>query len=598
MQQLIIVESPVKAKKIQQFVGNDYIVLSSSGHICDLAKGGQYGIGIDIKNEFKTRYLLMEDKVNILNNIINAAEKCDAILLGMDKDREGESIAMHLQRYLSSTNKPIKRIKFGEITKNSIIKAIEEKQDIDVNMCNAQETRRILDRIVGFMVSPYLIKYYGQNLSAGRVQSVAVRMIMDREKEIEKFKPEEFWNIFVKFKNNRDEKFIAKYQGRPKNKEQANTIVDKIKKNKDFFVLTAKSQKKKEQPPPPLTTASLQQYMARKYSFEPERTMTVAQNLYENGFCSYIRTDSTRISDEAIQSVREWIKENNFDLPKKPNIYKTNDTAQDAHECIRPTNIKTLPDSTILTDDEKNVYTAIWQHFVACQMSPAIWNTLNIVIASTNDTTTFSTTGKALEYKGYLDIFGNIDPGKIEIPNLNKNDVVISFDTKTEQKFTQPPPRFNDATILKELEEKQIGRPATYAEIIKKITNRNYVEKNGSTTYKPTELGKKITDILINNFSFMDYDFTSNLELSLDKISSGKISKNSVLYDFFDKFNTELLKSYSTKSENNFICRKCKNSMLEYNGKFGKYFLCINVLCKNTEKFDFFNTNSVETRSC
>lgn len=585
---LIIVESPSKAKKIQEYVGDDYVVLASFGHICDLAKGGKFGIGVDTNNNFKPHYLLMKDKIETLNNIINAADKSELILLAADPDREGEAIAYHLYKYLLSTNKPIKRIKFGEITKNTVLKSIKNMQDIDLNLVKSQEARRILDRIVGFLVSPYLINHYGPNLSAGRVQSVAVRMITDREKEIESFKPDEFWNIFAKFKKQDGCEFLTKFNGRPKIKTEVDNIINNIKKQDEFYVSSIAKQDKKEKPPPPLTTAALQQYMAKEYSFEPDRTMKAAQNLYENGFCTYIRTDSTRSSEDSIESVREWLINNKFDIPKKHNKYETKSSAQDAHECIRPTSMKNDLNNSILSGDDKNVYKAIWEHFIASQMNHAIWNTLNVLVhARADKKIAFNVSGKALSYKGYLEIFGPVDPGKIEIPNMVEGEILnlVNNSIKSEQKFTKPLPRFNDASILKELENRQIGRPATYAEIIKKISNRNYVEKSGNT-YRPTDLGKKITNILVNLFKFMEYDYTSNLEKQLDDIADGRIDSINMLNSFFIPFKSKLDEAY--KNMGGSTCDKCGGQMItRINSKDKTKFISCNMYprCRNSKPF-------------
>jgi DNA topoisomerase-1 len=595
MRTLIIVESPAKAATIQKYVGKDYIVEATLGHVVDLGKGGNKGIGIDVNNNFKPYYVILKDKVALLDNLIQEAEKSDEILIATDPDREGEAMAFHLQNRLETTRKPISRVEFREISKAGVHAGIANRRAVNINLFRSQEARRILDRIVGFMVSPYLINYYGPHLSAGRVQSVAVRIIADREKEIETFNPEEFWNVFGKFKNQANEEFTAKYQGlspygRPCDKERTDIIVNLLKKQEEFYVSAVTRQKKKEKPCPPMTTAALQQYMAKKYSFEPDRTMKAAQNLYENGFCTYIRTDSTRISNEALKPVRDWIMEHSFEIPKKPNMYATKDSAQDAHECIRPTNVKTHPDESILSGDEKEVYRVIWQHFIACQMNPAIWNTLSVNIrARMNTKLTFVVSGKALDYKGYLEIFGPVDPGKIDIPNLTEGDILrLSGDDaiKTEQKFTQPPPRFNDASIIKELEGRQIGRPATYAEIIKKISNRHYVEKSGST-YRPTDLGKKITNILVELFPFMEYEYTANMEKQLDEIAVGNINSISMLKEFFVPFKEKLDLAY--KNSGGIICDKCGSPMIvRTNSKDQTKFVACSSFpkCRNTKPFE------------
>lgn len=560
---LVIVESPTKAKKIESVLGSEYKAMASYGHICDLAKGGKFGIGIDVKNNFKPKYVLMDDKVDVLQSIINEAEKADEIIILRDEDKEGCAIAYHIKRYLQSSNKPIRIGTLHEITEKGIRDALKSLEpEIDMNLFHSQEARRILDRIVGFMVSPYLMANYGNNLSAGRVQSVAVRMISDREKEIEIFKPEEFWSIFVKFKNANDENFAAKFQGRPTNKQSADAITTLIKNEQEFLVHSVKRQTKKENPPPPMTTAALQQFMAKKHSFDPDRTMKSAQSLYENGFCTYIRTDSTRISDEAIKPVRELIVKLGFSVPKKPNKYEAKATAQDAHECIRPTNVNGYSaDMNILVGDEKLVYDVIWKHFLASQMNQAVWNTLQVVIqARLNKKLAFVASGKALESPGYLEIFAAIDKGKIEIPNLVVGDILSVVDMKSEQKFTQPPPRYNDASILKELENKQIGRPSTWAEIIKKIDARNYVEKNGNT-YKITELGRKITDILASSFDFLDYDYSSDLEKKLDNIADGSVKELDMLNEFFVPFKEKLDLAYMSAGA--IECDRCKSPMIK-----------------------------------
>jgi len=586
---LIIVESPKKAAAIQKYVGEDYKVEATMGHVVDLGKGGSKGIGIDVNNNFKPYYVILKDKIALLDNIIQEAEKSDEILIATDPDREGEAMAFHLQNRLETTRKPISRVEFREMTKTGIMAGIAARRPVNMNLFHSQEARRILDRIVGFMVSPYLINHYGPNLSAGRVQSVAVRMISDREKEIEDFVPDEFWNIFAKFKTPNQEEFAAKFSQKPTNKNAADTMITLLKRQ-EFYVSAVANQRKKEKPCPPMTTAALQQYMSRKFSFEPDLTMKVAQNLYENGFVTYIRTDSTRVSDEALGPVRDWIVGHNFELPKVANTYEVKSTAQDAHECIRPTNVKTNPDDCILAGDDKEVYKAIWQHFIGSQMNPAIWNTMHVTIrCRAIPKLTFTVSGKALDYKGYLEIFGPVDPGRIDIPALTEQDLLTLAGEdamRAEQKFTQHPPRFNDASILKELEDRQIGRPATYAEIIKKISNRHYVEKTGST-YRPTDLGKKITGILVNNFSFLGFDFTANLEILLDKIASGEVSRDIILKDFFTIFNSELMKVY--KENMKFQCRKCGNPMFDSNGKFGKFYSCVNPICKNTENYDYYS---------
>lgn len=597
---LIIVESPSKIKTIQKYVGDEYKVVASVGHIMDLAKGGKYGIGVDVNNNFKTSYVMNKDKLSIIDDLILDSSKSTEILLMTDPDREGERISYDLSQLLKSTGKPMFRAEFNEITHSGIEAGLRNKHDIDINMVRSQEARRILDRIVGFMASPFLINFYGSNLSAGRVQSVCVRMVVDRENEISNFIPDEYWNVHVKFSDQSGNSFVAKLDKRLSSKDETDKVIAAITKSNDFFVSAVKRQSKKEKPLPPLTTASLQRYMARKHSFEPERTMKSAQTLYESGYCTYIRTDATRISEDAIKSVRKWIRDNNFDLPAKSNEYKEKENAQNAHECIRPTNVSSLATSGFLTGDDKLVYEAIWKHFVASQMNSAIWDTLSISISSkSNNKLTFKVSGKALSYKGYLEIFGDTNLGKIDIPNLQKGDLIVwdGKSLKSEQKFTQPPPRYNNDALLKELEDKQIGRPATYADIIAKITNRAYVEKVGAT-YRPTDLGKKITGILIDLFQFMDYNYSAEMEKQLDEIAAGNLIHTDMLKQFFIPFRDRLNEAYIKNGSK--ICEKCKSHMVNRKSKDGKSFLGCSAYprCRNVINLVDIDRVDTQTHAC
>jgi DNA topoisomerase-1 len=579
---LVIVESPNKIKTLQKYFGKDYTILASYGHIADLSK--KNGMGIDFDNNFKPKYVLLDDKVKVLQEILDAAAKSDQIFLASDKDREGEAISYHLSRYLLELKKPISRLDITEITKKGVDKALKNPRDINLSVFKSQESRRILDRIVGFMVSPFLINFFGPHLSAGRVQSVACRMVADREKEIESFKPEEFWNIKTNFIKD-GMSFSSKYDGKLKNKSEVDNVINIINKSSQFFVKTVDSSEKNEYPPKPLITSKLQQIMAKKYSFDAERTMKAAQSLYEVGYCTYIRTDSVRISDDAINEAKEYLDKNNLATPLKNKKYSASKDSQDAHECIRPTDLNVHPDKSNLLKDERLVYKTIWQYFIASQMCPAIWDTLEVKITpDNNNKIIFKSSGKSLKYKGFLEIFNFSDESKIEIPSLKKSDE-LKIDDKTlltEQKFTQPAARYNDASLLKELENKQIGRPATYAEILKKIADRKYVEKKGNTYYI-TELGSKINKILINLFSFLEYNYTANLEKELDDIESGKLDQLTMLKKFFDAFSVQLKDAYIKYGCK--ICGKCGGPMIERtNSKTEqKFFACINYpKCWNT----------------
>lgn len=584
---LIIVESPAKGKKIQSYLGKDYIVLSSKGHITELAKGGRFGIGVDIANNFKPHYVLMDDKVATLNQLINAAKTVDQIYIASDPDREGEAIAWHLAQRLDGVDKPIKRMTFGEITKKEIIKAVNNVREIDMNLFHAQEARRILDRIVGFTASPFLMNFFGPKLSAGRVQSVVTKMVIDREREIETFVPEDFWTIQVSLSKDNKDGFLTKYSQRIIDADVA-TEMKKRLSSEEYIVSEVCADEEKRGPVSPLVTATLQRTMSRLHGFASDRTMKAAQSLYELGYCSYIRTDSVRVSDEALKEVRDWLTENKFDIPKKPNVYKNKDAVQDAHECIRPSDLSLPPDNTeIVSMDEKLVYGEIWKHFVASQMIPAVYNTLRVTAHVKGDKRAeVKASGKALKSKGYLEILGFNDDSKIEIPNLQEGDVVCLFGknpVKMEKKQTQPPPRYSEDKLIKELEAKNIGRPATYADLLGKICTRNYVEKKGNV-FHATDLGKKITDVLSEYFTFMGYDYTANMEQLLDEISQGKVNHIDMLKKFYPEFKSELDRAYLNHGGT--LCDKCNSPMALRSAKIsGEKFLACSAYpkCKNTK---------------
>lgn len=582
---LVIVESPAKAKTIEKYLGNDYKVLASYGHITELAKGGDKGIGINVLNKFKPFYKIMPDKVSVMDEILKLSDLSDHIFLANDYDREGESIAYQILKRLDGINKPIKRVVFQEITKDAIEKAILNAKEVDYNEAMAAEARRILDRIVGFQVSPFLINFFGAGLSAGRVQSVAVRLIADREEQINKFKPEEYWNLFI---NAKKDNFTikCKYQGKLKDKNQTDLV--KVDLLKDKFIVEKLSLKdRKENPPDPLITVELQKIMVRKHSLEPDETMKLVQSLYESGLCTYIRTDSTRVSEPAAQQVMEYLEKNKLPMAKSVNLYKPDAAAQDAHECIRPTDVNNHPDKITLMADEKLVYRVIWERFVASQMAPAIWSTAEMKIKSSSGHK-FKISGKTLKQKGYLELLGIDDNSKIDFPFLNEGDE-LSLSEKnpviTEQKFTQPPARFGPDSLLKELEGKGIGRPSTYAEIIKKISARNYVERKGHSYYI-TETGKKINDFLVKNFNFLDYKYTSMMEKQLDDIASGKLDRTEMLKEFFEKFQKELNKIYLEVGGK--VCEKCKGPMILKMKNESKFHACTNFpFCKNIQQVNF-----------
>lgn len=433
MKTLVIVESPAKANSIQKYLGKDYVVMASVGHIADLAKGGRFGLGIDVENDFKPHYVLMEDKIAIVDDLLNAAKKVDRILIASDPDREGEAIAWHLSQRLADVGKPIKRVVFAEIKKSVIQKAIQNPRDVDLNLFHSQEARRLLDRLVGFMASPFLMNCIGPRLSAGRVQSVVTRMVIDREREIEVFVPEEFWTIQVSLTKDGQQGFMTKYSGRPVDAINAEAMRAKLAApGAQYIVSEVNSDPESKYPQAPLVTSTLQRIMSKEHGMAADQTMKAAQGLYEAGYCTYIRTDSVRVGDEALAEVRQWLTDNKYQLPKKALAYKNKDAAQDAHECIRPSDLSLLPGSNyaIIDPNEKLVYETIWKHFVASQMLPAIYDTLRITAHVKGDKSVeVKASGKALQSKGFLEILGVSDESKIEIPSgLILGDVLLPLE--------------------------------------------------------------------------------------------------------------------------------------------------------------------------
>lgn len=588
MKTLVIVESPAKGQKIQEYLGKDYIVMASKGHITDLAKGGKHGLGVDIDNNFKPRYVLSDDRIDTVNALLAAAKKVDQILVASDPDREGEAIAWHLADRLADTGKPIKRMVFNKIKKDAILKALKEVRDIDENLFHSQEARRILDRLVGFMASPFLMNFFGPKLSAGRVQSVVTRMVIDREREIENFLPEDYWTIQTQLTNDKKESFVAKFITRLDNVQDANSAKSALNKP-DYLISDVVSDEEKRAPQAPLVTSSLQRFMSKQHSFGADRTMKAAQALYESGYVSYIRTDSVRVGDDDVNTVRQWLTDNGYPLPKKANTYKNKDAAQDAHECIHPTDLTLLPNQNyaIIDPDEKMVYEAVWNHFVASQMTPAVYDTLTVTAHPVGDPKSkVRASGKALKDEGYLKISGFADDSKIEIPNLTVGEIVHLVGKnalKMEKKSTQPPPRFSEDKLIKELENRRIGRPATYADLLSKITSRLYVEKKGNV-YHATDLGKKITDELTRYFTFMDYNYTAKMESQLDEIESGKVNHVDMLKKFYPGFKSELDKAYVDHGSQ--MCNLCGSPMAIRTAKSdGSKFMACSAFpkCRNTK---------------
>ena len=513
---LIIVESPAKANTIKKFLGGNTKVMASMGHIRDLPKSK---LGIDVQNNFEPEYINIRGKGDLIKDLKKNAKNSKKVYLATDPDREGEAIAWHLSNILNPENKNITRVTFNEITKNAVQKAIKEPRDIDINLVDAQQARRVLDRIVGYKISPVLWKKVRRGLSAGRVQSVAVELIVDREEEIEKFIPQEYWNIYVKLLDEKSKKiFEAKFYGKDgkkqeiHNKEEADEILEAIK-NAKYIVEDVKKGEKKRTPAPPFTTSTMQQEASRKIGFTLKKTMSIAQGLYEGvkipekgtiGLITYMRTDSTRISEEARASAKTHIIETYGENYYENRYYKTNKDAQDAHEGIRPTYAELEPDKIkdSLTKDQYKLYKLIYNRFMASQMSSAIYDTMAVTIEANKYT--FKANGQNLKFKGFMTLYVEGTDEKEEeegmIPDLTVNQEVKKEKIEPKQSFTEPPPRYTEASLVKTLEEKGIGRPSTYSPTITTILERRYIEKEQKQLI-PTELGKVVNKLLKENFA-------------------------------------------------------------------------------------------------
>ena len=622
---LLIVESPTKAKTINQYLGKDFIVKATLGHIKDLPKTK---LGVDIDNNFEAQYHVLKGKGKIIRELKKLAKKADKIFLAPDPDREGEAIAYHIYEELSKVAKKkdnIKRAIFTEITKEGIKKAIKNPGEIDLNKVEAQKARRILDRLVGYLISPILWKSVRSGLSAGRVQSVAVRLICERENEIRNFKPQEYWNITGVFKTSNEEIFKAKLfkiNGKEpdiKNEKEAEKIKSEIEKLS--YKITKVTRKiRRRNPPAPFITSTLQQEAAKRLKFSAKKTMQIAQQLYEGininkdgmvGLITYMRTDSTRIADSAVRAVRNFIKEKygeNY-LPSKPRIYSAKKTAQDAHEAIRPT----YPDrytpeyvAKYLTKDQLALYTLIFNRFVACQMKPAEY--YQTVIDIEKDKYHFRATGSILKFDGYLKVWKSIEEdSELEekeneniLPDVKENEPVELTEVKKTQHFTKPPARYTEASLIKTLEELGIGRPSTYATIVSTIQERKYVKKE-KNAFVPLPLGSLINRLLIKYFpDILDVRFTAKMENELDKIESGKKDRNKLLkkfYEIFEKQLREAQKSLKQSLLTDIKCEKCGANMVIRIGKGeDHYFLgCSNYpKCDNLKEIEILPDGSIE----
>lgn len=576
---LIIVESPGKIKALSKYLGNDFIVKASVGHIVDLTTSGKGNLGVDIENGFKPKYAIIPDKKDKVKAIVSAAGDAKQIYIATDADREGEAIAWHLAEILKKTKLPIFRVTFNEITKKAVTKGVQNPGELDADLYDAQQARRVLDRIVGFSVSPYLIKLLGPKMSAGRVQSVVVRMVVDREREIEAFVPDEYWTITSELAKSSDknDSFTARYAERVTDEKTAK----KIKADLDtdtYKISDIVEDEKKKKPYPPFITTDLVSSAAGKYRFAAPRTMKAAQSLYEAGKITYIRTDSFRLSEDSIADCRTWLTDNNHDIPDKPNLYSTKKGAQDAHEAIRPTDVTLTPKNVLLSEDEQKLYTLIWERFVASQMNPAVYDSVAVTVKTSSDHV-LKANGRVLKYKGWLEITSDLenDDTDLKLPVLKKNDnlILVAPKVKASQKFTKPPSRFTDKTLVKELKKKQIGRPATIVAIMSKITHKSYVVKK-SNTFIPTDRGKEIVDNLTKFFEFMDYNYTAAMEDKLDQIAKGKLKYVGMLDEFYKPFKKELKQAYlSDQKDYGFKCDKCGDIMiLRHTPKYGFFLGC------------------------
>ena len=604
---LLIVESPAKAGTIQKYLGKNYKVVASMGHVIDLPKSS---LGVDIEHDFIPKYITIRGKGELLSTLKKEAKKADEVLLATDPDREGEAISWHLAKALDIDPQSKCRVTFNEITKSAVKEAIKTPRAIDMNLVDAQQARRILDRIVGYKISPILWEKVKRGLSAGRVQSVATRLICDREEDILNFIPEEYHTIDVTLKKHDSAKtFTANYYGEGGKEKKLSTaddaqnIIDDVK-SEEFVVEWSKETMKKRNPQPPFTTSTLQQDASRKLSYQASRTMQIAQTLYEGvnlggklgtvGLITYMRTDSLRISDDALREAKDVLT----GLYGNENVhirqYKSKKNAQDAHEAIRPTFINIKPDEikNKLSNDQYKLYKLIWERFMASQMESANYRVTTAQIEAKGHT--FRANGSEVVFKGYMNLYVESSDVKEEkskvLPKLSDNEKLSLVKSESKQHFTQPPARFSDASLIRELEENGIGRPSTYAPTISTIVSRGYVQRVKKQLI-PTELGNVTTDIMKQSFNdIVDVEFTANMEQELDNVEAGKTGYVKVLNDFYPPFEKNLEIAHETVKKveikdkvSDVLCDKCGRNMVYKVSKFGKFLACPGYPeCKNT----------------
>ncbi|EKI7424730.1 type I DNA topoisomerase [Enterococcus faecalis] len=605
---LVIVESPAKAKTIEKYLGRNYKVVASVGHIRDLPKSK---MGIDIENNYEPHYISIRGKGDVIKSLKAAAKKAEKVYLAADPDREGEAIAWHLAYLLGLDLKDKNRVVFNEITKEAVKAAFKEPRTINVDLVDAQQARRILDRLVGYSISPILWRKVKKGLSAGRVQSVALKMIIDRENEIREFKPEEYWSIDGNFQKGR-KKFKANFWGvdgkkkKLPNAEAVKEITSRID-GKDYDVTKVEKKERKRNPALPFTTSSLQQEAARKLNFRTRKTMMVAQQLYEGialgkqgtvGLITYMRTDSTRIADSAKAEAAEFIEKTYGDEFSAHGGRKAKNTqgAQDAHEAVRPSSVLRTPDEMkkYLDKDQLKLYTLIWSRFVASQMTPAILDTMKVTLQQNG--VTFIANGSKVKFKGFMQVYvEGRDDGKEDkeniLPELVEGDVVKSVDIEPKQHFTQPPARFSEATLIRTLEENGVGRPSTYASTLETIQRRYYV-KLTNKRFEPTELGEIVNSLVSEFFpQIVDTHFTATMETDLDKVGEGQEKWVEVVDRFYKPFEKELtnaeekIEKIQIKDEPaGFDCELCGHPMVIKLGRYGKFYACSNFPdCRNTK---------------
>lgn len=600
---LIIVESPSKAKTIAKYLKGKYKVDASGGHIRDLP---EKRLGVDIDNNFEPTYVISPEKKQVIKRLTDEAAKADNVYLATDPDREGEAISWHLKNVLKLKDGK-NRIEFNEISPAAVTKALQNPRDINYNLVDAQQARRVLDRLVGYKLSPLLCKRIQEGLSAGRVQSVALRLIVDREREITSFVPEEYWNVtaelsdkpkaYSPFKALLSERGGKKFK--PSNKEENDAVLSEIENN-PYIVKEIKKSVTKSHAPAPFTTSTLQQDASNKFGMTSPEVMLVAQHLYEGvdteteghiALVTYIRTDSVRVSAEAQAKARDFIanKYGKEYVPEKPNFYKSKKDAQDAHECIRPIDLNRTPESLKNSLDKKhyNVYKLIYERFMASQMSEALYNSVQIKID--NSGYTFKTSGKTLQFAGFTAVYQEVKKDDEEdvnaklLPDLKEGEELDLIRLSSEQKFTKPPQRYTDASLVKAMEDKGIGRPSTYASIISVLNKRKYVKKDGKYML-PTEVSYKITDMLMQYFTdIMDVSFTAKMEDKLDDIEEGGVDWRKIISDFYPPFAEKLIFAANDGDEpTDIVCDKCGHMMVRKSGRYGKFLACSNYpACSN-----------------